>query len=112
MAGGIAYETPSATTEAEMMALKALKISVITTSRVEYKSHDDDPKKMQPKITTKTVVKIKAFSGISSFGLTFAKNLDAGSPASRAKAYVIRELVVMIEIVAKRRHTSGKLGGG
>lgn len=60
-------------------------------------------------MTTKTVVKIKAFNGISSFGLTFMKNFEAGSPPSRAKAYVMRELVVMMEIVAKRRHTRGKL---
>ena len=29
MAGGIAYETPKATTEAEMMALNALRASVM-----------------------------------------------------------------------------------
>ena len=60
-------------------------------------------------MTTKAVVKINALSGISSFALTFMKILEAGSPPSRAKAYVIRELVVMIDIVANRRHTSGKL---
>ena len=75
-----------------------------------WRSYDDDPKKMQPKMTTKTVVKINAFRGISSFGLTLAKNLDAGSPPSRAKAYVMRELVVMMEIVANSRQTKGKLG--
>jgi hypothetical protein len=41
MAGGIAYETPSATTEAEMMALKALL----------------EPRKMQPKTVTRMVVR-------------------------------------------------------
>jgi hypothetical protein len=41
IAGGIAYETPRATTEAEMMALKALL----------------EPRKMHPKIMTRIVVR-------------------------------------------------------
>jgi hypothetical protein len=52
MAIGMPYETPRATTDAEMMALKALL----------------EPKKMQPKITTKMVVRYRALSGRSRVG--------------------------------------------
>ena len=47
MAGGIAYETPRATTEAEMMALSA----------------ELEPRKMHPNITTRAVVRYNAFNG-------------------------------------------------
>jgi hypothetical protein len=93
IAMGMPYETPSATTDAEIMALNALL----------------DPKKMQPKITTKIVVRYKALRGRSSVGWTFAKNFDAGRPPSRAKAYVIRLEVVMMLVVANKRQTSGKI---
>ena len=53
-----------------MMALKAL----------------DEPRKMQPKMTTRTVVRMSAFRGISCFEWTFAKKRLAGSPPSLAKA--------------------------
>lgn len=75
------------------MALKALEL----------------PRKMQPKMTTRAVVNMSEFSGTSSLGCTLAKNLDAGSPLSRAKAHVILLDVVMIEVVAKSRHTSGNM---
>lgn len=52
MAGGIAYETPSATTEAEVMALNVL----------------DEPKKTQPNMTTQPAVHKSALSGKSSVG--------------------------------------------
>lgn len=50
MAGGMAYVTPSATTDADTMALYALV----------------DPRKIRPKTTTKTDVKINAFRGTTS----------------------------------------------
>ena len=37
---------------------------------------------MQPKMTTRTVVRMSALSGISCFEWTFAKNRLAGSPPS------------------------------
>lgn len=42
----------------------------------------DEPRKMQPKMTTKIVVRMSALSGISCFEWTFAKNRLAGSPPS------------------------------
>lgn len=58
---------------------------------------------------THKVVRYSALRGSWSVGWTLAKNLEAGRPPSRAKAYVMRLLVVIIEVVAKRRQTSGKL---
>lgn len=84
MVGGIAYDTPKATTEAEMIALKALL----------------EPRKIKPKMTTSIVVRYNEFNGSSSFGCTLAKKRLAGSPPSLAKAQVIRLLVVMILVVA------------
>lgn len=49
MAMGIPYDTPRATTEAEIMALNALL----------------DPRKMQPKITTRATVSMRALRGSS-----------------------------------------------
>ena len=90
---GMAYDTPSATTDAEIIALKALL----------------DPRKMQPKMMTSAVVRYNALRGSPKLGWTWAKNRLAGNPRSRAKAYVIRLLVVMILIVAKSTHTSGMI---
>src|SRR5271163_1944707 len=84
---------PRATTDAETMALKALL----------------DPRNMQPKIMTSTVVRYRAFIGTSSRKLTLAKNFDAGRPPSRANAYTIRLLVVMMLVVAKSRQMSGNI---
>lgn len=58
---------------------------------------------------TNTFVNISALSGTPSFWLTFANTLDAGSPRSRAKAYVMRLDVVMMPIVAKTMQTRGKI---
>lgn len=63
---GIIYDRSSATTDAEMMALKALV----------------EPRKMQPKQITTTTVRTRAFSGNCSLGCTVAKNRDAGRPPS------------------------------
>jgi hypothetical protein len=68
-----------------------------------------EPRKMHPKMIVKTVVRIKALSGCPSLVCTFAKTLEAGSPPSRAKAYVIREEVVIIDVVAKRRQIRGNI---
>ena len=68
IAGGMAYETPRATTDAEMIALKALRASAMINAlgkRSTFGSHLDEPRKMQPKITTRAVVKMRAFRGIS-----------------------------------------------
>lgn len=67
-----------------MMALKALEGLAYVEDSVEAggEIYEDEPRKIQPKMTTKTVVRIRAFNGISSFGLTFAKNREAGSPPS------------------------------
>ncbi|KAL9611114.1 MAG: hypothetical protein Q9167_004218 [Letrouitia subvulpina] len=116
MVGGMAYETPSATTEADVMALKALQeilASVIDFSQATAldasNPHLLDPKNMHPNTMTHIVVRYSALRGNLSVGWTLAKNLEAGRPPSRAKAYVIRLLVVIMEVVAKRRQTSGKL---
>jgi hypothetical protein len=93
MAGGVAYVIPRATTDAETMALKALL----------------EPRKMQPKMTTRTTVRYSALSGTSKRELTFAKTREYGRPPSLAKAYVIRLLVVMIAQVAKSRQISGNI---
>lgn len=66
---------------------------------------------MQPKMTTSAVVRQSELRGKPKVGWTLAKTLDIGSPPSRAKAQVMRLLVVMILIVAKRRHTRGNLEG-
>ena len=68
-----------------------------------------EPRKIHPKIIVKTVVRIKALSGWPSLVCTLAKSLDAGSPPSRANAYVMRDEVVMMEVVAKRRQISGNM---
>ncbi|KAL9578761.1 MAG: hypothetical protein Q9212_005512 [Teloschistes hypoglaucus] len=100
---GIAYETPKATTEAEMIALKALEHVKTPPSYLL------DPKKMHPKIMTQAFVRSSEFNGSPSVGCTFAKILEAGRPPSLANAQVIRLLVVMMAVVAKRRQTSGNL---
>lgn len=90
--GGMAYEIPRATTEAAVIALKALL----------------DPRKMQPKTMTSRVVNPTALSGTLRPGWTFAKNFENGMPRSRAKAYVIRLLVVIILMVALSKQINGK----
>ena len=82
MAGGMAYETPSATTDAEMMALKALGLQLARECIQRGELYLDEPRKMQPKMTTKAVVRMSALSGISCFECTFAKKRLAGSPPS------------------------------
>ena len=70
MAGGMAYETPRATTDAEMMALKALRASAKLNGHRKYgklRHYLEEPRKMQPKITTRAVVRMRAFRGISCF---------------------------------------------
>lgn len=67
---GIPYDTPSATTLAEIIALNALL----------------EPKKMHPKTTTRAVVRYRALRGRSRRGWTLAKKREAGRPPSRAKA--------------------------
>jgi len=62
-----------------------------------------------PKTTTKEAVNIKAFRGRPSFLFTFANTLENGRPRSLAKANVIRLDVVIIEVVAKSKQTSGKI---
>lgn len=82
MAGGMAYETPSATTDAEMMALKALGLQLASECIQRGELYLDEPRKMQPKMTTNAVVRISALRGISCFECTFAKKRLAGSPPS------------------------------
>ena len=84
MAGGMAYVTPSATTDADTMALYALV----------------DPRKMRPKMTTKTEVKINAFNGTTSPLWILANHGEAGRPPSLENAYTILLLVVKMEIPA------------
>lgn len=64
---------------------------------------------MTPKMTTTNDVRNSALSGRPSCGWTLAKKDDAGRPPSRAKAKIIRLLVVMTEMVAKARQTRGRL---
>jgi len=64
---------------------------------------------MHPKMITRIVVRQSEFSGRPSFSCTLEKDLEYGTPPSRANAYVIREDVVMMEVVAKRRQTSGNM---
>ena len=63
---GIPYAMSNMTTEAEIMALKAL----------------DEPRKMHPKMITRMTVKYSALRGTLSFEWTLAKNGDAGRPPS------------------------------
>jgi len=60
------YETPNATTDAEMIALKAAL----------------EPRKIQPKMTVSAVVKFNAFRGRSNLAWTLAKYLENGNPPS------------------------------
>lgn len=101
---GIAYDKSSTTTDADMMALKALV----------------DPSKMNPKRTTIAEVRVRAFNGRPWREWTLAKKREAGRPPSRAKAKIMRLLVVMTLSVAntrqERRHeqtdcSDGVLGG-
>jgi hypothetical protein len=93
IAMGIAYDTPRATTEAEISALKALL----------------EPIKIKPKRLVKPAANMRAFRGCPSRGWTFEKNGDQGTPPSLAKAYVMRDEVVMIAISAKRIQPSGNM---
>ncbi|KAL9580249.1 MAG: hypothetical protein Q9203_006377 [Teloschistes exilis] len=58
---------------------------------------------------THAFVRSREFNGSPSVGCTFAKIFEAGRPPSLANAQVIRLLVVMMAVVAKRRQTSGNL---
>ena len=42
----------------------------------------EEPRKMQPKMITKDIVRYRAFSGTLSFGCTWLKNGEAGRPPS------------------------------
>ena len=70
------------------MALKALWIvsSATSTSKNQTEIYLEEPKKIQPKMMTKIVVRYSAFRGSPSLLCTLAKNGDAGRPPSRAKA--------------------------
>ena len=63
MAGGMAYDTPSATTEAEVMALNALSKNsqrpIFSSTQKLCKLPTDllDPRKMHPKMMTQIVVR-------------------------------------------------------
>jgi hypothetical protein len=70
MAMGMAYVIPRATTEAAVMALKALVL----------------PRKMKPKIRTTKLDRQRDSRGTSSLWWTRLKYLEKGSPPSRAKA--------------------------
>jgi len=67
-----------------MMALKALPSSVkLNVTGAECLCcHLDEPRKMQPKITTKAVVRINAFKGIACLSWTLEKNFENGRPPS------------------------------
>lgn len=67
-----------------MMALKALGMSIKKLPRFEIgkSPYLDEPRKMQPKMTTRTTVRMSALSGISCLEWTLAKNRLAGSPPS------------------------------
>ena len=65
-----------------MIALKALGMSTTHAWHKGEGSYLDEPRKMQPKMTTRTTVRMRALSGISCFEWTFAKKRLAGSPPS------------------------------
>ena len=65
-----------------MIALKALSMLVRRSVGGDKESYLDEPRKIQPKMTTRTVVRMSALSGISCFEWTFAKRRLAGSPPS------------------------------
>lgn len=81
----------------------------VSESRINENSHFVEAMLMTPKMTTTTEVSMSAFRGRPRRGCTLAKNFEAGRPPSRANAKIIRLLVVMTEIVAKARHTSGNM---
>lgn len=58
---------------------------------------------------TREVVRINELSGNSKVGWTLANTRDNGNPPSLANAQVMRLLVVMMVMVAKRMHIKGKL---
>lgn len=91
IATGMPYDKPSATTEAAVIALNA----------------EVDPKKIQPKMITTTVVKINELSGMPRPLWTLANTLEKGRPLSRANAHVILEDVVMIPQVANSKQIKG-----
>jgi hypothetical protein len=58
IATGIPYETPRATTEAEIIALNALSYPLVRSIISELvELYLLEPRKMHPKITTKTTVR-------------------------------------------------------
>lgn len=107
---GMPYETSRATTDAEMIALKALSNRQNTSSLFNvFGKYLVEPRKINPKIITRAVVKYSAFSGTFNLLCTRAKTREAGNPPSRANAYTMRLDVVMIVMAANRRQTSGIL---
>jgi len=69
---------------------------------------EEEPRKIQPKRITSAVVRMSELRGTPREGWTFAKVREKGRPRSRAKAQVIREEVVIMPVVAKRRQIRGK----
>jgi hypothetical protein len=107
---GMPYEISRATTDAEMIALNALFNRQYTSaSPGNGEEYLEDPRKINPKIITRAVVKYSAFSGTFNLLCTRAKKRDAGKPPSRAKAYTMRLDVVIMVMAAKRRQTNGTL---
>jgi hypothetical protein len=84
---GIAYEAAKDMTLTETKELKA----------------DDEPKLIKPSSSCTTAASIAALSGVSVLGLTFANHRERGMPSSRAKAHVVRETAVVIEIQLSTR---------
>lgn len=69
----------------------------------------EEPRKIQPKMMTAIVVRMSELRGTPRAGWTLAKKVEKGTPRSRAKAQVMRDEVVMMPHVAKRRQTRGKM---
>lgn len=69
---------------------------------------EEEPRKIQPKRMTRAVVRMREFRGTPREGWTFAKVREKGRPRSRANAQVMREDVVIMPVVAKRRQIRGK----
>jgi hypothetical protein len=87
------YDTLRAITDAEMIALNALQPCKRLLRGTEHKSdHEElgatyllEPRKMHPKMITRTVVKYSAFNGKSRVGWTLAKKSGCWQPAVSAK---------------------------
>lgn len=89
MAMGIPYARSNKTTEADMIALKALpfvSLNQLIKKGKPVNSYLVEPRKMRPKMMTRTRLRTSEFKGTFKPEWTLAKKREKGRPPSRAKA--------------------------